>query len=409
MSTENKQQLTNRFKKILVLACVASVLLGALITSVTISLFDYAKTVVLDPQAEVPLDLNYSGVEDVYDRLRREYDGQLDQQQLQTGLKRGLVKSIGDPHTVYFSKEEAEIFLDSFAESEFEGIGAYIENRDSSIMIISTFKNSPAEKAGLKSKDFIIGIDDQDTIDMPVEEAITLIKGPAGTEVELKIKRGTSEIFTVKVIRQNISLIGDYYIKDKIGVLSLYKFVQSKTIDLANEAVAEFQKNNVEAIILDLRNNPGGELEETRAIAGLWLTNDDVVVIQKKRSEVFQRKYAVGEAPLAQIPTVVLINQQTASASEIVAGALQDHKAATILGEKSFGKGSVQSIIAMDPKAKDGSEIIKVTSFHWFTPNDKTIEGIGITPDVVVEVDEDDDDLEVDLQFNKALEILKDN
>lgn len=326
----------------------------------------------------LPNELDYSGVNELYGELKSRFDGQLDQTKLEEGLKKGLVEAAGDPYTEFFTAEEAKDFQQGLSGS-FEGIGAELGKEKDSIVIISPISGFPAEKAGLKSKDIIIKIDDESAYDLTVSEAVKKIRGPKGTSVKLTIIRD-GEQKEISIVRDKITVpsVTSKIIENNIGVIEISQF-GNDTVELANSAAADLKSKNVSGIILDLRGNPGGLLEAAVDISSLWLENGTTVVQEKRGDEVLGTNFAKGDPILGGIKTVVLIDGGSASASEIVAGALKDNGAATIIGEKSYGKGSVQEV-----KDLDFGGALKVTIAKWYTPNGRNIDQEGIKPDKIV-------------------------
>lgn len=347
--------------------------------------------------------LDFGSVQSLYRELAGSYDGKLDQQKLIDGAKKGMVDAVGDPYTVYFTADEAKEFL-SDLEGTFEGIGAELAKRDGQLTIVSTLDGSPALRSGLQAKDTIIQVNGEDTTGWSVEEAVKKIRGKKGTTVKLTVARASEDKpLEIGVTRDTITdaSVKTEVTNDNIGVLRITRFGQTDTVQLAREAAADFKQKNVKGIVLDLRGNGGGYLQAAQEIASLWM-RDKVVVSERKEGKVIDTLKTTGSAPLEGIPTVVLVNGGSASASEILAGALKDNGAASIVGEKTFGKGVVQDVRQLD----DGGSL-KVTIASWYTPNGKNISKEGITPDEVVELTEEDVAASRDPQKDKALEKLR--
>lgn len=331
----------------------------------------------------LPEDLDYAEVESLYDTLKSNYDGQLTAEQLIEGLKEGLVGASGDTYTEYLTVEEAKA-LDEELSGSFTGIGAELgkDPETDALLIVAPIAGFPADKAGLKAKDVIAEIDGQPAYDLSVTEAVEKIRGPKNTQVTLKVVRSGKEELTVTITRDEIKLasVESEILEGNIGYLKISQFSEDTT-KLAKEAAKKFKSANVKGVILDVRNNPGGLLDSAVEVSGLWL--DRQTVLEQRRGDTVIRSYKTGrDAPLKGVPTVVLINEGSASASEIVAGALQDHGSATLMGEKSFGKGSVQQI---QPLRNGGA--LKVTIARWYTPDGRNIDKDGIVPDERVELD----------------------
>lgn len=354
--------------------------------------------------SELPDNLNYDSVEAIYDKLRASYDGTLDEAALLDGIKQGLASASGDPYTEYFNAKSAKEFDDELNGS-FTGIGAELGKRsDGGIEIISPIAGFPAEKAGLKAKDLIAEIDGTTTIGMTVTEAVSKIRGEANTKVKLKVIRNNAEELDFELTRTQITIasVKSEIIEGNIGLLTISRFGPD-TVELAKEAAQSFKTANVSGVILDLRGDPGGLLDAAVGVSSLWLDKSQTVLQEKRDGKVVKTFKAEGTTPLLKgIKTVVLINEGSASASEITAGALKDNNVATLLGTKSYGKGSVQQLLTLS----DGS-LLKVTSAHWFTPSGKGIDKSGLEPDQKVERTDDDFKNNRDPQKDAAIAALK--
>ncbi len=347
-------------------------------------------------------NLDYSSVDQLYSLLKSDFDGQLDSSKLLDGLKSGLVNAANDPYTAYFNPAEAQIFNEELTGS-FTGIGAELgTNADNNIVIVSPLSGYPAEKAGLKPKDIIVGIDGQTTTGMGVDKAVQKIRGAVGTSVKLTISRGADKPFDVSITREQITIPSvKSSVEGAIGYLKISQFTND-TQKLAQSAAADFRAKGIKAVILDLRSDPGGYLNTAVDISSLWLDQGKTVVSERRGSQTLSTDYAKGGNVLKGLPTIVLINGGSASASEITAGALHDNGLATIVGEKSFGKGSVQQVESLP-----GGGELKVTIARWFTPAGKNIDKQGITPDVTIPLSDADAAAGKDPQKDKATEILR--
>lgn len=326
----------------------------------------------------LPAQLDYSSVNQVYQALRKNYDGKLTAAQLIDGLKHGLADAANDPYTKYFTAAEAKQFDDEL-NNTFSGIGAEL-SQDSSgnIVVVAPIKGYPAAKAGLQAKDNIVAVDGKSTQGWSVDKAVLAIRGKKGTKVALTVSRGNKQL-TLHIIRDDIKLPSvTSKIDHGIGYLQISTFGDD-TADLVSKAAAKFQAAHVRGVILDLRGNPGGLLSAAVSVSSQWLPDGTLILQEKRGSSVMDEYRSEGEHQLVGIPTVVLINDGSASAAEITAGALHDNKAAYLLGTKSFGKGVVQQLINFD----DGSEL-KVTVAGWYRPDGQNINHQGITPDKTV-------------------------
>lgn len=348
-----------------------------------------------------PASLDFSSLNDVYSVLRAKYDGKLDQQALIDGAKHGLVEATGDPYTTYFTAKEAEEF-EADLEGSFQGIGAELGKRNDQLVIISTLDDSPAKKAGLLANDIIVKVNDADSTSWSVEYAVSKIRGEKGTTVKLTVLRA-DEVKEFSITRDAITnpSVKSEITPENIGILRISRFGETDTVALSRKAAEQFQTSGVKAVILDMRGNGGGYLEAAGDIASLWL-EDKVVVTQRQHGVVVDTLRSDNSAPLKGIKTIVLVDGGSASASEIVAGALADNGAATLLGEKTFGKGSVQVI-----EDVAGGGKLKVTIAKWYTPNGKNINKEGIKPSVEIKLTADDVNANRDPQKDKALELLR--
>lgn len=324
------------------------------------------------------------------------------------GALEGLVQGLGDPHSVYFPPRKAEEFATSLS-GGFEGIGAEIGMKNEQLVIVAPLPSSPAEKAGLKPGDKIYKINNEETYNLTLDEAVGKIRGRKGTEVRLTISHdGMEKIEEVKIIRASINVPTVVWEmeSDEIAYLRVSYF-NDNTWKEFDKAVKSMLLKSPKKLILDLRSNPGGYLETAVQVASEWVEKG--IIVSEKSSEGMETKHMTdGQHRLGNMPTVVLVDDGTASGSEIVAGALQDYGLAKIVGVKTYGKGSVQDFKALP----DGSAI-KLTVAYWYTPNGRVIEKEGITPDVFLEkmaeeIKKEDGGIEYkDLGLEKAMEMLK--
>ena len=299
----------------------------------------------------------------------------LDSVKMAQGAIRGMVEAVGDPYTEYFSPQSLESTMADYT-GLYQGIGAYIGKKDKQIVIIAPMPGSPAESAGLTSGDMILKINGDSTEQMNTEEASLKIRGPAGSDVTLLVYReGDKEPFELKLTRREIKMdTVKYEMRGQLAYIRIQQFMVPTTDDF-KKALVESYNNGAKGIILDLRDNPGGLLSEAIDIASQFLSRGIAVkIVDKDGLETVQKVKPGGIAK--DLPVIVLVNGGSASASEIVAGALQDNGRAKLAGAKTFGKASVQNFIKLD----DGSAI-KVTIAHYYTPNGTFISGTGLTPD----------------------------
>lgn len=348
--------------------------------------------------------IDYSSVNQLYELLRNNYDGKLNNSQVLDGLKTGLANSTNDPYTEYFSPSQTTDFNNQLNES-FSGIGAEMgKNDNNQIIIVSPISGFPADKAGLHAKDIITAINGESTSAMSVDTAVGKIRGPANTNVKLDIIRGGNQQLTFNIKREKITLpsVKSKTLDGNIGYISINQFTQD-TNNLATKAAQQFKSQNVKGIVLDLRGNPGGLVDAAVGVCNLWLKSGQMIMQEKKGNQVINTYTADGANNILNgIPTVVLVDGGSASASEITAGALHDNNAATIVGEKSFGKGVVQQIFNLS-----GGAEAKITVAKWYRPNGKNIQHVGITPDKKVTNTKDQVSAGTDSQLDTAKQILQ--
>ncbi len=356
-----------------------------------------------DTNKQLPSSLDYDSVNTVYQSLKENYDGKLTEAQLIEGLKHGLAASTKDPYTTYFNAKEAKEFKDEL-NSSFSGVGAQLGlDKDGNLEVIAPIDGLPADKAGLKAKDIIASINGNTTSGMSIDDAVSRIRGPSGTDVKLQVVRNKTVPLEFKITRQDIDLpsVKTKTLDGNIGYIQITSFADDTT-ELVQKAADDFKSQGVKGMILDLRDNPGGLLDSSVDIASLWLPEGAKILDQKEGSEVTETKSSSGLSTLKGIPTVVLINGGSASASEITAGALRDNKVAYIIGEKSYGKGVVQQLINF----QDGSQL-KVTVASWYRPNGQNINKKGITPDKVIKISDAEAQAGTDTQLQAAQAYLK--
>lgn len=341
----------------------------------------------------------------VWKEVRKNYvDPAVPESQMFYGAIMGMVAALNDPYSMFLDPEITQEFQQELA-GTFEGIGAEIAIKKDQLMVVAPLPNTPAEKAGLRAGDKIVGINDKLTIGLTVDQAVRMIRGPQGTTVVLKIIHdGKKESEEISVVRGQIQfdsvrhkMVGK---NSDIGYIELLYFKEDTGIAI-NQAIKDIlARKELKGLILDLRNDPGGYLNSAVEVASFWL-EDRVVVIEEGRDANRSEYRSSGEAVLKNINTVVLVNGGSASAAEIVAGALQDYKKAVLVGEKTFGKGSVQDYQTLS----DGSSL-KLTIAKWLTPLGRSINEEGIKPDIEVKNTPEDFDNDRDPQFSKAIEVI---
>lgn len=324
---------------------------------------------------------------------------EVDNRQLLEGAMKGLVGSLKDPYSAYLDAKEYEQ-LETQMEGSYGGIGIYVGMReDNRLTVISPIKGTPADKAGVLAGDIIMKIDQVETLDMDMDVAVSMMKGKEGTDVVISVLReGNSQLMDIKITREiiNIPSVEGQMLEEEpaIAYVDIVSFAHNTPSDLA-ELLADLAKENFKGMIIDLRNNPGGSLQAAVEVADFFVPEGPIVhIVDNRRSEEFT---ASGKA--LKVPLVVLVNEGSASASEILAGAIKDSSAGTIVGTTTFGKGIVQSVFTLN-----SGTALKLTTAKYLTPDMHDIDKKGIEPDVVVELDREGG---TDNQLEKAIEVLK--
>ena len=358
------------------------------------TLLSYGQYIGVDTSASSRLSLS---VKKTYSILKENYDGEIDLDKLIEGANKGLVSSLGDQYTQYLSIDDAKEFQNDLSGDVGAGIGVELGIRNDRITVLRTLADNPAVRAGILAGDYIVSVDDIDVTQSNVSETAKKIRGPVGSSVKIILER-KNQLLTFNLTREKINdLSVDAYLKENIGVLRILRF-DDNTGDLARKAVKDFKSKNVKGIIVDLRNNGGGYVSSAKEVASLWLDNK-ILMTEKSNNKNIDTIRTNSSPLVGGVKTVVLLNGSSASASEILAGAFQDYKTATIIGEKSFGKGSVQKLVDLI----DGSQL-KITIAKWYTPNEKNINGEGIHPDRAVEYNPDNINKGIDDQLNAAID-----
>lgn len=319
------------------------------------------------------------------------------------GALAGLVASVGDPYTAFLDPETTGKFNSELA-GTFDGIGAEIGIKKDQLLVVAPLPGTPAEKAGLRPGDRILAIDSKDTTGMAIDYAVSIIRGQKGTGVILKIWReGWEQAKDITIARETIHIDSVTWkmLDNNIAQIKLVQF-NGETTAKFETAVREILLKNPKGIILDMRSNPGGYFDSALAVASFWIPAPQPVVIQKTKGNRQQKFPSFNRASLKNMPTVVLVNSGTASGAEIVAGALQDYGKAKLVGEKTFGKGSVQDYTGLS-----GGSSIKITVAEWLTPKERHINKEGIAPDIEIKLTKEDYETDKDPQLDKAMELLK--
>lgn len=359
-------------------------------------------TVVNDPQKEVDLSVLWT----TWKLLMAHYvhPEQLTTQKMVEGAIRGMVASLGDPYTLYMSAQENTDFH-NMLDGHLEGIGAELSLKDGSVVVMNAIKNSPAEKAGLMAQDIITTVDGKTLQNMTLDQIVALIRGKKGTSVTLTVVRsGDAAPRKMTIVRDEIQVPSTKYdtkqtAKGPIGLLTISEF-GGDTIQEIHDLLANVHEKDIKGLIIDLRYNGGGYLDGAVDLTSMFVNDGKVVTVAGRGTDV-EVHNVTGNPILPSVPMVVLINSGSASASEIFAGALKDHKRATLIGTQSFGKGTVQEVLDLP-----GGASLRVTIARWLTPNGTDIGKVGITPDIWVNISADDIKAGKDPQLTAALEFL---
>ena len=347
-------------------------------------------------QGNVPSDVDWSPLNEVYNKLATTYNGEISKEEIVEGAKKGLVESLGDIYTVYMDTEESAEFYDDLHGNVGSGIGVEMGLRDGYVRVLRTLPDNPARKAGILAGDIIYKVDGEEVYNLSTDEIAKKVRGETGSEVTVTVVRdGEEKSFTMK--REAINNVSAYVEYDgKTAIITVTRF-DNNTGTMVQGFAKEFADKGVNKVILDLRGNGGGYVSAAQDLLSLWLDNEKILIQKSKHFGNSTTNSGTGKAVLKDIETVVLVNGSTASASEIVAGALQDYGKATVVGEKTYGKGVVQNLYDLS-----GATVLKVTTAEWYTPKDRSINKTGITPDVEVERTYEDINAMRDPQMDKA-------
>lgn len=340
---------------------------------------------------------DWSSLDDVYATLKANYDGEIDQDAILEGAKKGLVAAVGDVYTAYMPADEAAEYEATLHGDIGAGIGIEMGLRDGYVRVLRTLPDNPAGKAGVKAGDIIYKVDGQEVYDQSTDGIMSKLRGAAGTKVNLTVVRDGEEK-SFDLVRETINNVSAYVeYSGSTAIITITRF-DDDTGQIVQDIVnSEFKNKGVKKVILDLRNNGGGYVSAAKDLLSLWI-DGETILLQKSSTSGDNTTYANrGQATLANMPTIVLVNGSTASASEIVAGALKDYDKATIVGETTFGKGVVQTLLNLS-----NDSILKVTTARWYTPKGNSINEAGIVPDKVVERTYDDINHNRDPQLDAA-------
>ncbi len=328
----------------------------------------------------------------------------LNDKDLMYGAISGLVGATKDPHTVFMSPDDSKKFEEDI-QGEFGGIGAELSVKDDFVVVVAPLEDTPASRAGVKAGDKILGIDGKPVLTADVNEAVKKIRGEVGTKVTLSLlSNGDSKPHDVTLTRETISVPTlKWEVKDgNVAYVQLFSFNEKAPFLFYKAAMSILLDSNIKGMVLDLRNDPGGYLEVAVNLAGWVFDKNTLVVSERPRDGADTKFFANGTGAFKDMPIVVLVNKGSASASEILAGALRDNRKVKLIGEKTFGKGTVQQMESL----KDGSQI-KMTIAKWIMPNGGTIDQTGLTPDIEVKISDDDVKAGKDTQLERALEEVK--
>lgn len=347
-------------------------------------------------------EANLSQFWQVWDLLYKKYDGDINRDDLIVGATSGMVAALNDPYTEYLTADQAKELSDDL-NGKLSGIGIEVGIKNNRLTVIAPIDGTPAATAGIRAGDIIASIDGTDSSNMTIDEAVKRIRGDAGTKVKLTVITPGKNAREIEITRQNINVASTKSeVKDgNIGYLRIRRFGDDTSNRVA-QAVKDFKNSKTKGIIIDLRDNPGGYLDSSVDVSSEFLEAGKTVVEERSKFKDDKILKAMANGNLTTIPIVVLINNGSASASEIVAGALRDNQRATLVGEKSYGKGSVQEVIKLGNDAE-----LKVTIAHWYTPKGVNISKEGIKPDIEIKNATDDYNIGKDPQLDKALEVIK--
>ena len=341
-------------------------------------------------------DMNWSALDEVYNKLASSYNGEISKEDIIEGAKKGLVESLGDAYTVYMDAEETSDFYKDLHGDVGSGIGVEMGLRDGYVRVLRTLPNNPARKAGILAGDIIYKVNGEEVYTLSTDEIAKKVRGETGSEVTVTVVRdGEEKSFTMK--RETINNVSAYVEYDgKTAIITVTRF-DNNTGTMVQGFAKEFADKGIKKVILDLRGNGGGYVSAAQDLLSLWLDGEKILIQKSKHFGNDTTSTATGRALLKDMETIVLVNGSTASASEIVAGALQDYGKATIVGEKTYGKGVVQNLYDLS-----GGTVLKVTTAEWYTPKDRSINKTGIVPDIEVERTYEDINVMRDPQMDKA-------
>ncbi|MBS5939191.1 S41 family peptidase [Clostridium sartagoforme] len=413
MENNNKVTGKNVLKKRLSIVIIVGVFilsnivffyLGSAFTIGSIGLRNVSEAVAKDV-SEIKDVKKYDLLFEVRENLLLRYNGEIDDNALLEAAIKGMTDSLNDPYTLFMNDKEYSSFVEQIS-GHFVGIGIQVGIKDEKVTVIAPIEGSPAERVGLKSGDVILKVNGEEMAEPKLENTVSKIKGEAGTSVDLTISRG-EEVLDVTIPREEIktTIVKGEILEDNVGYIRLSSFDEDSAKQV-KEKILQLKGEGMKGLILDLRGNPGGSLSEAIGIASEFVPKGKVVTYTIDKYDKKQEYKSVG-GDAQGLPLVVLIDGGSASASEVLTGALRDYELATIIGTKSFGKGVVQQLINL----KDDKGGLKVTTSKYYTPNGENIHKIGITPDIEVTIPEEtlnkEYDKSLDTQLIKSIEVIK--
>ncbi|WP_461205956.1 S41 family peptidase [Clostridium sp. DL1XJH146] len=396
----------SRFKKINIIILVLIIVLSNMVTYVVSSQVSFGGSVKISKATYDEL-MKFEKLFIVKANIENKYDGEIDEDALVDGAIKGMTNALGDPYTVYYNEEDYKKFNETVTGS-YEGVGLQVGVKDNKIVVITTFEDSPAQKAGIRAGDVIVKVEDVAVSGTELDNAVSMMKGEKGTAVSMTLYRESTGEYTVSVERDEIKLttVTGQMLDDEIGYISISIF-ENKTSDEFKSKLKELEDQGMKGLVLDIRQNPGGWLTECVDISSQFVPKGDTIVstidkYDNEKVETSKGGIAIG------MPLVVLIDGNSASASEIFSGVVRDYELGTLIGENTFGKGIVQTVLDKSTYGFGDGTALKVTTSKYYTPNGENIHKIGIAPDIEVkypdELREEEYSRETDPQFQKALE-----
>ena len=343
--------------------------------------------------------MDWDALNEVYNKLANTYDGEISKEAMIEGAKKGITDALGDVYTVYMNPEETVEFTKVLHGDVGSGVGIEMGLRDGYVRVIRTLPDNPARKAGILAGDIIYKVNGEEVYMLSTDEIANKVRGETGSQVTLSVVRNGEEL-SFTMTRETINNVSAYVEYDGATAIITVTRFDTDTGSIVRGFVQDFKNKGISKVILDLRDNTGGYVSAAQELLSLWLNNQEILIQRSKHYGTTRMSSLSGMAILSNMKTIVLTNGSTASASEIVAGALQDYGKATLLGEKTYGKGVVQNMFDLS-----GGTMLKVTTASWYTPKDRSINKEGITPDIEVIRTYEDINTMKDPQMDKAKEL----